>query len=42
MDAPEGEVIFFAKRNNEEIQGAIDEINAANKTLQDMLQRDKK
>ena len=41
MDAPEGEVIFFAKRNNEEIQGAIDEINAANKTLQDMLQRDK-
>ena len=41
-EAPEGEVIFFAKRNNEQIQGAIDEINANNKILQDMLQRDKK
>ena len=40
-DAPEGEVIFFAKRNNAEIQGAIDDINANNKILQDMLQRDK-
>ena len=40
-EAPEGEVIFFAKRNNEHIQGAIDEINANNKILQDMLQRDK-
>ena len=39
-EAPEGEVIFFAKRNNEHIQGAIDEINANNKILQDMLQRD--
>ena len=40
-EAPEGEVIFFVKRNNEQIQGAIDEINANNKILQDMLQRDK-
>ena len=39
-EAPEGEVIFFAKRNTEYIQGAIDEINANNKILQDMLQRD--
>ena len=39
-EAPEGEVIFFAKRNNEEIQGAIDDINSNNKILQDMLQRD--
>ena len=41
-EAPEGEVIFFAKRNNEQIQGAIDDINSNNKILQDMLQRDKK
>ena len=41
-EAPEGEVIFFAKRNNEQIQGAIDEINANNKILQDLLQRDTK
>ena len=41
-EAPEGEVIFFAKRNNDQIQGAIDEINSNNKILQDMLQRDKK
>ena len=40
-EAPEGEVIFFAKRNNEEIQGAIDDINSNNKILQDMLQRDR-
>ena len=39
-EAPEGEVIFFAKRNTKYIQGAIDEINANNKILQDMLQRD--
>ena len=39
-EAPEGEVIFFAKRSNEQIQGAIDDINANNKILQDMLQRD--
>ncbi len=41
-EAPEGEVIFFANRNNEQIQGAIDDINSNNKILQDMLQRDKK
>ena len=41
-EAPEGEVIFFAKRNNEQIHGAIDDINSNNKILQDMLQRDKK
>ena len=40
-DAPEGEVVFFAKRNNEEIQRAIDEIKANNKILQNMLQGDK-
>ena len=42
MEAPEGEVIFFAKRNNEQIQGAIEEINANNKILQNMLQRNEK
>ena len=41
-EAPEGEVIFFAKRINKHIQGAIDDINANNKILQNMLQRDKK
>lgn len=41
-EAPEGEVIFFAKRNNEQIQGAIDEIESNNKILQDMLQKDRK
>ena len=40
-EAPEGEVIFFAKRSNRQMQDAIDEINANNKALQDMLQRDK-
>ena len=39
-DAPEGEVIFFVKRNNEEIQTAINDIESNNKILQDMLQRD--
>ena len=39
-EAPEGEVIFFAKRNNEEIQGAIDDIKSNNKILQNMLQKD--
>ena len=39
-EAPEGEVIFFAKRNNEQIQGAIDDIESNNKILQDMLQKD--
>ena len=41
IDAPEGEVIFFAKRNNEEIQRSIDDINSNNQILQDMLQRNK-
>ena len=41
IDAPEGEVIFFAKRNNDEIQKSINDINANNQILQDMLQRDK-
>ena len=39
-DAPEGEVIFFVKRSNEEIQTAINDIESNNKILQDMLQRD--
>lgn len=38
IDAPEGEVVFFAKRTNKHIQKAVDEINANNKVLQDMLQ----
>lgn len=37
-DAPEGEVIFLARENNQEMQRAVAEINAANKKLQDMLQ----
>ena len=41
-DAPEGEVMFFAKRNNEKIQSAIDDIESNNKILQDMLQRNQK
>ena len=40
-DAPEGEVIFFAKKNTKHIQRAIKEIDAANKSLQNMLQRNK-
>ena len=40
-EAPEGEVIFFAKKNNEQIQGAIDDIESNNKILQDMLQKDR-
>ena len=39
-DAPEGEVIFLARENNKQIEGAVAEINTANKKLQDMLQRD--
>ena len=38
IDAPEGEVVFFAERTNKHIQKAVDEINANNKVLQDMLQ----
>lgn len=37
-DAPEGEVIFLARRKNKEMERAVDEINSANKKLQDMLQ----
>ena len=40
-EAPEGEVIFFAKKNNEQIQGAIDDIESNNKILHDMLQKDR-
>ena len=38
-EAPEGEVILFAEKNNKYIQGAIDDIVSNNKILQDMLQR---
>ena len=41
-EAPEGEVIFLAETNTEQIKGAIAEINAANAKLQDMLQRNKR
>lgn len=41
-DAPEGEVIFLARENNQEMQRAVAEINSANKKLQDMLQRNQK
>ena len=40
-DAPEGEVIFLAKSTNEQIRRAVEEINTANKSLQNMLQNDK-
>ena len=40
-DAPEGEVIFLAKRKTEHMERAISEINAANKSLQNMLQKRK-
>lgn len=33
IDAPEGEVIFLAKHKNQEMQRAVDEINAANQKL---------
>ncbi len=36
-DAPEGEVIFLAKRKNKEIERAINEIKFANNQLQNML-----
>ena len=38
-DAPEGEVIFLAKRKTKHMEDAISEINAANKSLQNMLQK---
>ena len=40
-DAPEGEVIYIVEKSNEEIEESIREIERANKSLQDMLQRDK-
>ena len=36
-DAPEGRVIYLAKRNNIEIQKSIEDIKTANKTLQNLL-----
>lgn len=36
-DAPEGEVIFFARENNKEIKRAVEEISAANKKVQNLL-----
>ena len=38
-DAPEGEVIFIAKTNTQQMQRAVAEIKSANKVLQNMLQR---
>ena len=37
-DAPEGEVIFLAKRKNKHMERAVEDIVAANKSLQNMLQ----
>ena len=37
IDAPEGEVIFLAKENNQEMQRAVEEIVTANKKLSHML-----
>ena len=39
-DAPEGEVIFFAKNKTKHMERAISDIVAANQALQNMLQRD--
>lgn len=41
-DAPEGEVIFFAKEKTKYMQKAIDDIKTANQSLQDLLQRNQK
>ena len=41
-DATEGEVIFIAKENTKHMQGAVSEICASNKILQDMLQKNQK
>ena len=38
-DAPEGEVIFIARKETKQIKRAIQDITAANKTLQNMFQR---
>ena len=40
-DAPEGEVIFLAKSKTIHMERAVDEINTANKSLQNMLQKRK-
>ncbi len=37
-EAPEGSVIYLARRNNIEIQKSIEDIRRANKTLQNLLQ----
>ena len=39
-EAPEGEVIFIAKRKTNEMVDAINKINESNKVLSNMLQRD--
>ena len=36
-DTPEGEVIFIAKKETEHIRRAIESINAANESLQNLL-----
>lgn len=40
-DAPEGEVIYIADKKNQEMLNSISEIERANLSLQDVLQRDK-
>ena len=40
-DAPDGEVIFLAKKKTEHMERAVSEINAANKSLQNMLRKRK-
>ena len=40
IDAPEGEVIFFAKRTTKQIEKAICDINSNNQALQNLLQKD--
>ena len=40
-DAPEGEVIFIAKKKAKHMERAISEIESANKSLQNMLQKNR-
>ena len=40
-DAPEGEVIFLAKKKTKHMERAIAEIESANKSLQNMLQKNR-
>ena len=40
-DAPEGEVIFLAKKKTTHMERAISEIESANKSLQNMLQKNR-